>query len=126
MNNHTWHENGNSQWKSCLTNFNNVVKKEEMTMDNLTQIKGLKLYQYQSCPYCAATREAINKTGLYIEERDVLINPEYRKELVEGGGKPQVPALRIETNNGEVKWLYESKDIIDFLHFYVLQLSQAA
>jgi glutathione S-transferase len=41
--------------------------------------------------------------------RDIL-----RRELVEGGGRATVPCLRIE-RDGEVHWLYESRDIIDYL-----------
>ena len=32
-----------------------------------------------------------------------------------GGGKRQVPCLRIEATPGEVQWLYESMDIIAYL-----------
>jgi glutaredoxin len=100
--------------------------KRSMTMRNLNEVTDLKLYQYQTCPYCAATRQVVNQTGLYIEERDVQRNDEYREELIVGGGKPQVPALRIETSDNKTAWLYESTDIIDFLHEYVSHLAVAA
>lgn len=38
-----------------------------------------------------------------------------RMELVQGGGKGQVPCLRIETEQGEVRWMYESDDIIKYI-----------
>ena len=38
----------------------------------------------------------------------------HRLALLEGGGKSQVPCLRIEANNDSV-WLYESEDIISYL-----------
>lgn len=95
-------------------------------MNNLNTVTSLKLYQYQSCPYCAITRQVVNQTGLYIEERDVQLNDEYLQELIAGGGKPQVPALRIETIDNKTEWLYESSDIIDFLHEYVSHLAVAA
>jgi glutaredoxin len=95
-------------------------------MTNLNKVSSLKLYQYQSCPYCAATRQVVNQTGLYIEERDVELNADYRKELIVGGGKPQVPSLRIEREGNETQWLYESQDIINFLHEYVAHLRIAA
>jgi len=88
------------------------------------EIKKLALYHYQSCPFCGITREAIKymekgasgKPATYqIDQRDILKQPKYRKELINGGGKPQVPCLRIETNNGTIQWLYESRDIIAFL-----------
>ena len=40
---------------------------------------------------------------------------EHALELVRGGGKTQVPCLRIETVDGQVEWMYESDDIIRYL-----------
>ena len=37
------------------------------------------------------------------------------KALMQGGGKTQVPCLRIEHENGRVEWMYESNDIIQYL-----------
>jgi len=87
-------------------------------------VKSLALYHYQSCPFCAITREAIKylEQGLSgakkvqkIEQRDILNEPAFRQELIQGGGKAQVPCLKIETENGTIHWLYESRDIIRFL-----------
>jgi glutathione S-transferase len=36
-------------------------------------------------------------------------------ELIEQGGKRQVPCLRITKEDGEVEWLYESKEIRRYL-----------
>lgn len=36
-------------------------------------------------------------------------------ELTSGGGKFQVPCLRIESADGKVRWMYESIDIIRYL-----------
>ena len=35
--------------------------------------------------------------------------------LMQGGGKTQVPCLRIEQADGSVEWMYESNDIIEYL-----------
>ncbi len=79
-------------------------------------VKKLALYHYQSCPFCGITREAIKHLGEQkIEQKDILKEPAFRKELIQGGGKPQVPCLKIETDNGTIHWLYESRDIIQFL-----------
>ena len=72
------------------------------------------LYQYDSCPYCRRVHQFLNETGIDIEMRDTLRDPEARRELVQGGGRSTVPCLRIE-RDGEVQWLYESRDIIDYL-----------
>ncbi len=74
----------------------------------------LVLYEYFTCPFCFMTRRVIKQLGINIERRDILKNSDFRQELTKGGGKPQVPCLRIEENN-QVTWLYESADIISFL-----------
>jgi glutaredoxin len=82
---------------------------------NMSTITDLTLYHFETCPFCAATRRVIDDLGLEIERRDILLNPTYRNELVSGGGKPQVPSLRIETEDGAIQWLYESADIVRFV-----------
>ncbi|GAB3525089.1 glutaredoxin family protein [Photobacterium alginatilyticum] len=89
-------------------------------------IKALSLYHYQGCPFCAATRKAIKQTKLNIEYRDIRLQPQNRSDLINGGGKPQVPCLRIEKENGQHVWLYESTDIIHFLRSYDAQLEKQA
>ncbi|MEH6577824.1 MAG: glutaredoxin domain-containing protein [Amphritea sp.] len=89
-------------------------------------ITALSLYHYQSCPFCAVTRKVIEQTGLNIEQRDVQLQPQHRSALINGGGKPQVPCLRIEKDNGQHLWLYESADIIHFLRNYGAQSAQLA
>ena len=37
------------------------------------------------------------------------------KELITGGGRATVPCLRIEREGREVEWLYESRDIMEFI-----------
>ncbi len=82
-----------------------------ITHDNST----LALYQYRACPFCARTQQVINGLNLKIENRDVQKNPKYRTELIQKGGSPQVPCLRIENHKGQVQWMYESADIIKYL-----------
>lgn len=77
--------------------------------------KLLSLYQYAACPFCVKVRWAIRRLGLSIEYKDAKRNAQYAKELVAGGGHLKVPCLRIEKNDGEVEWMYESSDIINYL-----------
>ncbi|MBT4519752.1 MAG: glutaredoxin [Halieaceae bacterium] len=95
-------------------------------MSDNDQIKHISLYHYQSCPFCGFTREAIETLGLDIETRDILLQPAFREELVAGGGKPQVPCLKIETDNGATRWLYESSDIIHYLKNNTVSLKACA
>lgn len=76
--------------------------------------KGLTLYQFHACPFCVKTRRALHKLNVPVALKDAKSNPQDRQELLEHGGKIQVPCLRIE-EGGTVTWLYESKAIIDWL-----------
>lgn len=72
------------------------------------------LYQYDGCPYCHRVRRFLADNDIAVELRDTLRDPQARQELIAGGGLSMVPCLRIE-RDGEVTWLYESLDIIDYL-----------
>ncbi|MEZ5559531.1 MAG: glutathione S-transferase N-terminal domain-containing protein [Pseudomonadales bacterium] len=76
------------------------------------------LYQYASCPFCQRVLRYLAEAGIEIELRDVLRDAEARRELLEGGGSTQVPCLRIDTTQGDRRWLYESLDIIAYLRGY--------
>ncbi len=76
---------------------------------------GLSLYQFRACPFCVKTRRAIHVLGVDIELRDISKEIKHREELELGGGRVKVPCLRIEENN-EVRWLYESSEIIAYLN----------
>jgi glutathione S-transferase len=75
----------------------------------------LALYQYQSCPYCARVRMALERLGVTLEIRDTQREPARRAELIREGGQSMVPCLRIAHPDGRVQWLYESADIIAYL-----------
>jgi glutathione S-transferase len=80
------------------------------------ELSGLALYHFTTCPYCVRVRRALARLGLdELELRDIRRDPEARRELIEGGGKGQVPCLRIEEDGGSVRWLYESADIVRWL-----------
>ncbi len=76
--------------------------------------KGLSLYHFDGCTYCARVREAMRRLDLEIELRDIQANSSYRSELVAATGKQMVPCLRIEQPGGP-RWLHESADIVRYL-----------
>tara|TARA_A100001011_G_C13759478_1_gene614649 strand:- start:162 stop:536 length:375 start_codon:yes stop_codon:yes gene_type:complete len=78
------------------------------------ECQNLTLYQFHRCPFCVKVRRELTRLQLPIPLKNSNENGDYRKELVNGGGKPQVPCLRIEEDN-KVTWLYESKEIIAYL-----------
>jgi glutaredoxin len=77
------------------------------------------LYQYLACPFCVKVRRHIRRLNLNIDTRDAKGNETYKNELLEQGGKAQVPCLKIEEPGQPVQWLYESDAIITYLdkHF---------
>jgi glutaredoxin len=75
----------------------------------------MQLYQFQMCPFCVKTRRAIRRLGLNIETRDARNDPQWSNELVNQGGRYQVPCLRVVKEDGSIDWIYESNDIIGFL-----------
>ena len=79
------------------------------------QTKSLALYHYDSCPFCARVRYAIDDMNLNIEYRNIQLDRQHRQDLLNGGGKTQVPVLHITHDDGRVEWMYESMDIIHYL-----------
>ena len=80
------------------------------------QSKSLVLYQFKTCPFCIKVRREINRLSLPIELRDAQHNQAYRAELLQAGGKVQVPCLQIRDENGNVQWMFESDKINEYLH----------
>lgn len=94
----------------------NPVERSPEAQARLDQkLKKLSLYQFTTCPYCLKVRRAMHRLNMNIPSRDTRKNAEYKAELQAGGGKTQVPCLRIENGDGDVQWLYESSDIVKYL-----------
>jgi len=86
---------------------------EQASID--AQTAELTLYQYLACPFCVKVRRTMKRHSLNIETRDAKRNDQFREELVQGGGTLKVPCLRIEEEGRDVRWMYESSDIINYL-----------
>lgn len=80
-----------------------------------SEAAALSLYHFGICPYCKRVRRAIKRLALRIELRDIRAEPRIRQELIQGGGKDQVPCLRIHDPEKGDRWLYESADIVRYL-----------
>jgi len=74
----------------------------------------LSLYYSKYCFFC-------QKVLMFLKgkDRDIDLKSTSDREnaqaLMQGGGKTQVPCLRIEDADGNVEWMYESDDIIQYL-----------
>jgi glutaredoxin 3 len=70
----------------------------------------LTLYYFPSCPYCRLVLDCLGRLDLEIPMRNIQSETGARDDLLEIGGKGQVPCLVIDG-----KPLYESNDIVRWL-----------
>ncbi len=69
------------------------------------------LYTKTGCPFCKKVLDAAQELGIILQERDIA-DPKNLAELMEKGGKRQVPFL-IDEEKGIS--MYESGDIVEYL-----------
>jgi glutaredoxin len=101
--------------KERLTAPKGLARAPEAQAEVDRQCRDLALYQFTTCPFCIKVRQEMRRLSLDIELRDARNDPGHREALVQGGGRPQVPCLRIAEVDGSVCWLYESADIVAYL-----------
>lgn len=73
-------------------------------------MKDYKLFVGTICPYCRKVENFMEENNIEIEIVNIEEDREAMNELIEKGGKRQVPCLY---HDGE--YMYESDDIIKFL-----------
>ena len=73
------------------------------------------LYHMGHCPYCKRTIKVIKDYKLTVTYKDLDVHEKFRKELITGGGKQQVPCLLMTEKSKSDQLLYESQDIINFI-----------
>ena len=98
-----------------LTRPKPVQRSPEEQAEVDQQTASIVLYQFNQCPFCVKTRRCIRRLALNIETRDARNDPKWNQELIEQGGKYQVPCLKITADDGSVEWMYESTDINEYL-----------
>lgn len=69
-----------------------------------------KLFVGTACPHCRKVEIFMEENNIEIQIVNINENRDAMKELIEKGGKRQVPCL---FHDGE--YMYESNDIIEFL-----------
>lgn len=78
-------------------------------------MKQLKMYYKSSCPFCNKVIAFLQSNGIDLPELKDVTDPSVRDELIQLGGKGQVPCLIIDQQP-----LYESDDIIQWFKDNVL------
>lgn len=71
----------------------------------------LELFMKPTCPYCIKVMNFMSENNITIPLRDIVADESAAETLATVGGKRQVPCLFIDG-----KPLYESGDIIEWLH----------
>ncbi len=99
---------------------------EQQAVDQ--QTRQFALYHFPACPFCIKVRRAMQRLSLDVELRNAQHPGEHRQTLEREGGRVKVPCLRIEAEDGSVRWLYESDHIIAYLdhRFGAGEAAQAA
>ncbi len=80
-----------------------------------TDTSQMALYHYETCMFCARVRKAIGALGLNIQLRDIMVDADHYRALVDGGGRGTVPCLYVAGGADQPIWMYESADIIRYL-----------
>lgn len=75
--------------------------------------KSHALYYSKYCFFCQKVLRFFRGNDINIELRNTS-DRAFHSQLMEGGGKGQVPCLRIDDGSGNVQWMYESDDIIRY------------
>lgn len=90
-------------------NGDRVIKNDPEKQAALKEFD-LALYYTPTCPYCVKVLGYLEQEGITLPMKNVFSSAEERQELINVGGKSQVPCLFIDG-----KALYESDDIICWL-----------
>jgi len=100
---------------SRLTLPTPIERSDETQQKIDEECKKLALYQFFACPFCIKVRREMHRLNLSIETRDAQNNKTHRNALLNDGGEIKEPCLRIEHTDGNIEWMYESSDIINYL-----------
>lgn len=91
------------------------IKRSESEQKKITDAMAqIQLYQFDACPFCVKVRRAAKRLNLPLDTKDAK-QAQWEQALINGGGQRKVPCLRIEGDDGNVEWMYESSDIITYL-----------
>lgn len=99
-----------------VTTPKGVIRQPKKQLQVDSQCQRLTLYQFKTCPFCVKVRREMRRLSLNIELLDAQNDLQNRTSLLNGGGQIKVPCLKITDTQGNSQWMYESTDIIKYLH----------
>ena len=59
------------------------------------KVKNMTIYEFRACPFCVRVRRFMKKNNIIINTKDARRSKVFAQELIDGGGKLQVPCLKI-------------------------------
>ncbi len=98
---------GNAAQVNTISNFEKIAITDKKGKEKISSII---LYIKPTCPYCQKVLSVLQQLGKEVEIRDISRDEQSKSELIQIGGKKQVPCIVID---GKAK--YESVDIIQWL-----------
>lgn len=78
-------------------------------------LKGLRLYDYKTCPKSLKLRNELHRLNIDLDYCDIRSSEIHRNTLLAQFGRIHAPCLRIEEPHG-VRWLDEPEQIIHYLN----------
>jgi glutaredoxin len=100
-------------WERCFPPVS-IKRTPEAQLKAEQALRGIVLYEFLACPFCVKVRRYLKSQGIELPRINAQVDPG-RTELLRGGGKVQVPCLRIDQDKAAPTWLYESSDIIKLI-----------
>lgn len=85
---------------------------EQSALDR--ESRRMHLYLSRHCPSSINIKRHCQRLGLRVVEKDVERVDSFRNELLNGGGTPKVPCLRVDGDESS-DWFYSQEVILDYL-----------
>lgn len=98
-----------------LTRPEPIARTEQERRQLAPALKGLRLYDYKTCPHSLKLRHALHRLNIDLEYCDIRASEVHRSNLLRECGRLHAPLLRIEDAQG-VRWLDDSTQIIHYLN----------
>ena len=100
--------------QACI--IEQVPELPTMTLAHAIERPELTLYYRPGCPYVKRVLNALKNMGKTIPMKNIQADPEAYRELVQVGGKAQVPCLFINgrakyESSAIIRWLQENQDL---------------
>lgn len=100
---------------NCAALFTPRVERSSVEQQRVDRLaNSLTLYVVHNCSQCRKLSKHLQVLNVSVTVKDLKRCHIYEKELFAGGGKAQVPCLRVEKGS-QRQWIYEFDEIVRYL-----------